>query len=418
MQLMNHTIPAAAVPIIRRVAIPGSKSMTYRALMIAALADGASELSDIYINNNILTFVNVLHALGFMIQLDKANRTCIIGGNGGKIPKTEASLFLNGAQVPTKYLLAACAGTNGTYTFDGEQSLRDEPLGTLLNTLVRFGAKLQPHNTMHLPLSLEGADGLKGGEVELDAASHHSSALLMIAPYAEKPIVIKTNETILKPYIEMTCEMMADFGVLVRRMHRGRYAVPTPQRFIARDYVIEPDLSLAANFFAASAITGGQITIQPIDRQKSKQSEVAFLNILEKMGCVIIENDIGLTLIGPSELKGINADMRPFPTALMPLAAIAPFATSPTTMTNITAHQLKLMRDELKKMGCQLESGHDWLKIYPSDLTAADIDTHEDPRIAMAFAIIGLKIPNMRILRADCVSKLYPDFFDVWDSML
>jgi 3-phosphoshikimate 1-carboxyvinyltransferase len=217
--------------------------------------------------------------------------------------------------------------------------------------------------------------------------------------------------------------MMADFGVLVRRMHHTRFFVPVPQHYEARDYVIEPDLSTASYFFAAAAVTAGEITIQKIDRAHSRQGDVKFLTVLEKMGCIVSETAAGLKVQGPSVLQGVSVDMRDYSDTFMTLAAIAPFANSPTIITNIghtqwqESNRIVAMRQGLEQLGVTVDSGPDWIKIYPGEPHAGVIDSHHDHRIAMAFSIIGLRVMGVEIHNAECVSKTCPNFFTLWESL-
>jgi 3-phosphoshikimate 1-carboxyvinyltransferase len=217
--------------------------------------------------------------------------------------------------------------------------------------------------------------------------------------------------------------MMADFGVLVRRIHSGRFTVPIPQRYHARDYRIEPDFSTASYFFAAAAVTGGRVTIQSVNRKASRQGDVEFLTVLEKMGCHVDESAAGLTVQGPADLQGVSVDMRHYSDTFMTLAALAPFAKTPTSITNIgharkkESDRIAVMRTELQKLHVKVEEGQDWLRIYPSDPQPATIDSHNDHRIAMAFAIIGLRVAGIHILDAECVSKTCPDFFQMWETL-
>ncbi len=412
---MNQAIPATKVA--AKIHIPGSIAMTYRAIFLGALADGVTELRNVFISHDILGLINALREMGLMIQLDQETRTCIIGGAGGKLPRENGKLFFDNGKKEAILMLTICANSAGIFDFDSSESLKS-PIFTYNIALTRLGAKVSANQ-------IEGQDGLKGGEVELlhDDSAIYISALLMIAPFAKKPILIKTDDSISQPLIEMTCEMMADFNVLVRRMHRGRYSVPVPQRYLARDYVIEPDLSIAINFLASAAVMGTSITIQPVSRNTSKQSEIEFLQVLEKMGCLIIENEFGLTLQGPDELKGVNVDTRHFPDAFMTMAAIASFATTPTTITNIRkmhtkdGERLSLMHKELEKLQAKVEEGKDWLKIYPSNLQPAVLDAHDDPHMAMALSIIQLKLPGIEIKGVEVAEKICPGFLSLWNKL-
>lgn len=423
---MKQSIGSVKTPIKARVIIPGSKSMTNRALLLASLAEGVSELFDILLSADTLAFIDALKMLGVSIQVNEEARTCIIAGGGmGRFPKKEASIWCADAGTVARFLLTACAASPGTYHFNGSPHLCDRPISSLMQTLRSQGAKFIPEDAEKMPFTILGADRLRGGEIEIEGVetSQFLSSFLMLAPYAKLPVVLKTQEMVSSPYVDMTCAMMADFGVLVRRMHQSRFSVPGPQRYESRDYIIEPDLSTASYFFAAAAVTGGEVIIQPIKRDESKQGDVEFLIVLEKMGCTVTETPVGLKVEGPKELKGVNADMRDFSDTFMTLAAIAPFATTPTTITNIghtrlqESDRIAVMRKNLEALQVRVEEGHDWIKIYPSDPVAGVVDSYNDHRIAMAFSIIGLRVPGMEIDKAECVAKTCPEFFELWREM-
>lgn len=423
---MNKRIQAINRPVHAMVTIPGSKSITNRAFLLAALADGVSEINDVLVSDDTLAFVEALHALGIAIQLDKENHTCLIAGAGGSFPNQEATIACGEAGTVARFLLAACANSRGIYHFDGAEALRKRPFAGLLSILSQQGATLIPENATTLPLTLLGVQALAGGHIEVDSSQtgQFLSALLMIAPFAHSPFILQTQQLVSQPYIEMTCAMMADFGVMVHRLHQEKFTVPVPQRYQARNYRVEPDLSTASYFFAAAAVTGGELTIQAFDRKKSKQGDRLFLEVLEKMGCIVTDSEAGLTVRGPRQgLQGINIDMRDFSDTFMTLAAIAPFAETPTTITNIrhTRHKesdrISAMHSGLLQLKIQVAEGPDWLRIYPSHPVAGKIKSHYDHRIAMAFAIIGLRVPGIEIENAECVTKTCPEFFTLWDAL-
>lgn len=423
---MKQSIRSTKQPIHAHVIIPGSKSITNRALLLAALADGVSELSGMLISDDTRAFVNALHALGIVIQLDEADRSCIVGGSGGQFPRSEATIWCDSAGTVARFLLAACAASSGKYFFDATPQLRQRPIEPLVKVLCAQGAKVTPEDATHMPFTIKGTNNLSGDHIEIDGkeTGQFISALLMIAPFAKSPVEITSEDIVNRPFVDMTCTMMAEFGVLVRRMHRARFLIPVPQRYKATDYVIEPDLSTASYFFAAAAVTGGEITIQAFDRENSKQGDVKFLFILEKMGCEIIESAKGFAVKGPKELRGVNADMRDFSDVFMTLAAVAPFAKTPTTITNIghtrlqESNRIAVMREGLEKLQVKVEEGADWLKIYPSEPKGGVINSHQDHRIAMAFAVIGLRVPGVEINGASCVSKTCPEFFELWEKIV
>lgn len=418
---MKRSIQPINKPVQASIKIPGSKSITNRALLLAALADGISEISSILISDDTTAQIEALRQLGIMIQYDESHQTCIVAGCNGRFPKKEASIWCAEAGTVARFLLAACATSPGQYFFDGSERLRERPIALLLDALQRQGAKI---TATKMPLTIQGREGLLGGEIEIDGSQSGQfiSAILMAAPFAQTPIIIKTTNLVSRSFVDMTCAMMAEFGVLVRRFHHDYFLIPVPQRYTARDYVVEPDLTTASYFFAAAAVTGGQVTIQPVMLAQSKQGDANFLKLLEKMGCAVTENPSGLSVKGPAELHGVNVDMRDSSDAFMTLAAIAPFAVTPTTITNIShtrlqeSNRITVMRQELEKLHVKVEEGPDWIRIYPGTPQSGTIDAHNDHRIAMAFSIIGLRV-GVDIDGAECVSKTCPGFFNLWETL-
>jgi len=420
-QLIRHRIQ----PIQARVLIPGSKSMTNRAMLLAALADGVSEITGILVSDDTLAFAQALHELGVRVHLDQANCACIITGNAGRFTKKSTVIWCAESGITARFLLAVCASSAGVYHFDGNEVLCNRPIATLLEVLRRQGIETDPSDVKQMPLTLIGVDGLAGGEIEIDGSESGQfiSALLIAAPMARVTMDITTKNVVSNPFVEMTAAMMAEFGVLVRRLPQGRFIVPVPQKYKARHYQVEPDLSTASYFFAAAAVTAGQVTIQPVNLNLSKQGDAAFLKILAKMGCEIISTTTALTVKGAVELRGVNVDMRDYSDTFMTLAAIAPFAKSPTTITNIAhtrrqeSDRITAMRNGLEKLGVKVEEGSDWIKIHPSTPVAGTINSHHDHRIAMAFSIIGLRVAGIVIENSECVSKTCPQFFQLWESL-
>lgn len=422
---MQRKIREVRGTIVADLIIPGSKSMTHRALLLASLADGVSEISGMQTGIQTLDLLSALHQLGIAAQFDSQSRSCIVAGGSGQFPKKQATLWLSHGRTLTHFLLAATAQTQGLFYFDGPKRLRNIPLEIPLHILCRQGAQITPNDASHLPFTLAGADSLEGGDVTLDNAVHAAfiSALFMIAPFARSAFHFTILNHTESYYLEMTCNMMAQYGVLVHRIHQGQFKIPVPQRYFARDYTVEADFALAAYFFAAAAITNGEITIQAVKHYLSKQRDVIFLSLLEKMGCQIRETHRGLTVKGPATLQGIETSLTDFNDTFAALAAIAPFAKSPTHITHTgelsekESKRLQAINAEFIKLGIQVESGDNWLKIFPSKIKSGTLDSHDDHCLAMAFSLIGLKIPGITIANADCVAKVYADFYTEWDKL-
>lgn len=423
---MKQVIPTVESPMRACIVLPGSKSITNRALLLAALAEGKSTISDLLISDDTLALIHALQQLGVVVHLDKISCSCVVVGVSGQFPNNETSIWCADAGTVLRFLLAACAASSGNYHFDASLQLRNRPIFSLLQTLCDQGASVLPVDAQKLPFILKGAGQLAGGKIEIDGAetSQFASALLMASPFAKEPMMLTMRDREISPYVEMTCAMMSDFGVKVQRVSSVTFSVSLPQYYKACDYTVEPDFSTASYFFAAAAITNGEVTIQRVSRARTLQGDAAFLSVLEKMGCQITEDQLGVTVKGPLQLDGIEVDMRNFSDTFMTLAAIAPFAKTPTTITNIghtryqESNRITAMRKNLETLQVRVEEGSDWIRIYPSVPQAGQVDSFQDHRIAMACSLIGLRVRGIEINGAECVAKTCPDFFDLWKSLI
>jgi 3-phosphoshikimate 1-carboxyvinyltransferase len=294
----------------------------------------------------------------------------------------------------------------------------------LVDSLTQLGAKLEPTNNCP-PVKIH-ANRLPGGKTTIagDISSQFLSALLMVAPYAQSPIEIKvTTELNSKPYVDMTISIMKDFGVEIERDGYHRFTIHPNLYSLISNYAIESDASAASYFFAAPAICGGKVRVENISRH-AKQGDIAFLNILQQMGCSVEEMDRCLQVTGRAPLQGVDVDMRDIPDTAQTLAAIAPFASSPTRIRGIASARVKetdrvhATCTELARLGVRVEEHDDGMTIYPcTAFQAANIQTYNDHRMAMAFSLIGLRVPGVTIENLACVSKTFPNFFEVLDSL-
>lgn len=422
---MQQKIAAAVGPIVAKLSLPGSKSISLRAILLTALANGVSELSGLYINEEVQTFVNALYQLGIVAQLDEKEQSCIIAGGNGKFPKKQASLWCDNAEAVSRFLLSACAISAGVYYFDGAQTLRERSISPLLTILRMQNVQFIPSDIHNMPFTIVGADGLEGGEIRLDGihSAIIASSLLMIAPYARNPVTIFVSDHVDHTSIELTISIMAEFGVLVHKIHHNQFMVPVPQHYQARDYQIEPNLTLAVYFFAAAAITGGEITIEALKRSQAKQAEIKFLSLLERMGCRISETPIGITVKGKKELSGIDISLREFSDIFVALCAIAPFATTPTRITHVgnmrrkDSDRMFAVKTEWSRMGIRVELGADWIEIFPSQPQPGLVNSHHDYRIAIGLSLIGLRTPGTIINHAEYVNRAFPNFYTLWQEL-
>lgn len=422
---MQEPIHPANGPIDAKLNVPGSKNMSHQALLLGALADGVSEITNLHLGKHTLFLLNALRQLGIVTQLDTKERSCIIAGGGGKFPKKEASIWCDGTKALVQYFLTACSASPGVFYFDGAENLRQKSFTSLLDILRLQGAQIIPGNTSQLPFTLIGSDTIEGGEINLMKKEDHLliSALLITAPYARSPFYFNMIDSANLFDIEMTSCMMAEFGVLVHRIHQSLFMVPVPQRYQPKNLTIEADFSIAVYFFAAAALTCGKMIIQPTRYHQSKQVDVRFLAILEQMGCHIKDSSAGISLQGPKQLAGVDITLSVFSDTFLALAAIAPFAKSPVRiehigdMTKKERRYMHTIKTQLLKMNIHVETDEQWIKIFPGTPRPNIIDTDHDPHIAMAFSLIGLKIPGIIIDHAECVKNVIPEFYVLWKKI-
>ena len=414
---INH--PLSAI-----VRVPGSKSLTNRALLIAALANGNTRITNALFSDDSKYFAKALKTLGFDVQLDEVNSEVVVTGLGGRIPSKKAELFIGNAGTAARFLSAFLTLGHGKFVLDGDSRMRERPIGDLIDAFHQLGVELEATNNCP-PVEIF-AKGLPGGKTKIagNISSQFLSALLMVAPYAKSPIEIEvTTELNSKPYVDMTIAIMQEFGVQVERQEYEHFVIKPSSFSPLSSYSIESDDSAASYFFSAPAICGGTVRVENISRH-SKQGDIVFLDILQQMGCMINEDHNSIEVFGTSSLKGIDVDMRDIPDTAQTLAVIAPFASSPTRIRGIASARLKETDRvqatciELERLGVRVEEHEDGMTIYPCDkIQPATIQTYNDHRMAMAFSLIGLRIEGITIENPACVSKTFPGYFEVLDRL-
>jgi 3-phosphoshikimate 1-carboxyvinyltransferase len=436
-------------PLNAAVRVPGSKSLTNRALLIASLANGKTRLTNALFSDDSRYFAKALQTLGFDIRLDEVNHSMIVTGLGGKIPASKAEIFIGNAGTAARFLSAFLTLGHGEYILDGEPRMRERPVGDLVEALSQLGADVQSiqnsefrilNSSICPPVKIT-ASGLRGGKTTIagDVSSQFLSALLMVAPYAQSPIEIEVaTELNSKPYVDMTIAIMKDFGAEVERKGYEYFRIPLTQYELRNtqpvtrnpalsevegSYPVESDASAASYFFAAPAICGGTVKVENITR-KSVQGDIAFLDVLSKIGCVITEEENSIRVTCNSQPIGLDMDMRDVPDTAQTLAAIAPFANSPTRIRGIASARVKetdrvsATCAELKRLGVQVEEHADGMTIYPCEkFIPAVIQTYNDHRMAMAFSLIGLRFDGVTIENPSCVSKTFPNYFEVLSEL-
>jgi len=406
--------------------IPGSKSLTNRALVVAALAEGSSTLTGCLLAEDTEVMVRALEALGIPVVVEGTTMT--VRGQGGRIPAWEASLDLRLSGTSIRFLTALVSLGRGRYLLDGNERMRARPIQDLLNALTSLGARVDAAFETGCPPVIVEAAGLKGGwaTVAGDRSSQYLSALLMAAPYAQTPVTLEVEgELLSKPFVDMTLKLMQDFGVTVVREGYRRFAVPTG-RYRARSYEIEGDAMAAGYLWAAAAITGGRVRVENVGRG-SVQGDKRLANVLERMGCTVTWTGTSCEVVGPAGgLKGGTFDLNDMSDQAQTLAVVALFADTPVRVTNVwnlrikETDRLRALHTELSKLGARVEEGRDYLVVHPlraPPRAPVEIDTYGDHRMAMAFALAGLKLPGVVIRDPGCVAKTFPEFFSVLEAL-
>ncbi|ECE7568945.1 3-phosphoshikimate 1-carboxyvinyltransferase [Salmonella enterica] len=401
--------------------LPGSKSVSNRALLLAALACGKTVLTNLLDSDDVRHMLNALSALGINYTLSADRTRCDITGNGGALRAPGAlELFLGNAGTAMRPLAAAlCLGQN-EIVLTGEPRMKERPIGHLVDSLRQGGANidyLEQEN--YPPLRLRG--GFTGGDIEVDGSvsSQFLTALLMTAPLAPKDTIIRVKgELVSKPYIDITLNLMKTFGVEIANHHYQQFVVKGGQQYHSLGrYLVEGDASSASYFLAAGAIKGGTVKVTGIGR-KSMQGDIRFADVLEKMGATITWGDDFIACTR-GELHAIDMDMNHIPDAAMTIAITALFAKGTTTLRNIYNWRVKetdrlfAMATELRKVGAEVEEGHDYIRITPpAKLQHADIGTYNDHRMAMCFSLVALSDTPVTILDPKCTAKTFPDYFE------
>ncbi|MEI7268150.1 3-phosphoshikimate 1-carboxyvinyltransferase [Pectobacterium versatile] len=402
--------------------LPGSKSVSNRALLLAALAEGKTRLTNLLDSDDVRHMLTALTALGVEYHLSSDRTVCEISGLGGAFTASQPlELFLGNAGTAMRPLAAALCLTDGDIVLTGEPRMKERPIGHLVDALRQGGAKidyLEQEN--YPPLRLHG--GFQGGEISVDGSvsSQFLTALLMTAPLAAQDTQISIQgDLVSKPYIDITLHMMKAFGIEVRHENYQQFFVAGRQQYRSPgDYLVEGDASSASYFLAAAAIKGGVVRVTGVGRN-SVQGDIRFADVLEKMGATVrwgedyIECERG-------ELYAIDMDMNHIPDAAMTIATAALFAQGgTTTLRNIynwrvkETDRLAAMAIELRKVGAEVEEGNDYIRITPpTKLKAAEIGTYNDHRMAMCFSLVALSDTPVTILDPKCTAKTFPDYFE------
>lgn len=403
-----------------QLAVPGSKSLTNRALPLAALASGTTRVTGALVAEDSEVMIRALRDLGVTLRVD--GTTVIVEGVGGPLPAQAARLDLRLSGTSLRFLTAILAAGQGEYVLDGNARMRERPVQDLLDALIGLGAHAGGVDGRP-PVTLT-ARGLSGGEMAVrgDVSSQFLSGLLMAAPLAHGPLVVNVDgELLSKPFVDMTLDVMGHFGVTARRDGYRRFELQ-PTTYVARDYAVEGDAMAAGYFWAAAAVTGGDVTVTNLGAG-TRQGDARLAAVLQRMGCRVTWQPGSVTVTGPEPggLCGGEFDLNDMPDQAQTLAVVGLFAAEPVRITNVAnmrvkeTDRLSAMTRELTRLGARVEEGADSLTVWPLGAAPGSqtlLRTYGDHRMAMALAVAGTRLPGVVIEDPGCVAKTYPGFFD------
>jgi 3-phosphoshikimate 1-carboxyvinyltransferase len=409
-----------------RVDLPGSKSLSNRVLLLSMLAEGTTQIQNLLDSDDVRYMIGALEKLGITLQETREKNEISVEGCSGGIPKSDLELMLGNAGTAMRPLTAALTLGQGRYVLDGVPRMRERPIVDLVEGLQQLGAKVRLLNGPPGPPVEILAQGLPGGTARIkgSVSSQFLSAILMAAPGAEKDVTLEIDDTLVSmPYVEMTLALMERFGVHVENRDFQEFHIPGKQTYHSPgDFFVEGDASSASYFLAGAAITGGTVTVHGCGTE-SLQGDSKFAEVLEQMGAETQWQPHSVTVRG-NTLKGVDLDMNRMPDAAMTLAVAALFAEGTTKIRNVynwrlkETERMKAVTTELRKLGAEVEEGDDYLIIDPPDqIQSTEIETYDDHRMAMAFSLAACGAESVTILDPGCVSKTFPDYFEVLKSV-
>ena len=413
-----------------KVEVPGSKSVTNRALLLASMAHGKSVLTNVLFSDDSRSFMDCLVKLGYDIVINEAAKTVEL--IGGAVPHKTAHINVRSAGTSARFITAMLAATSGEYVIDASLQMKARPMKPLMDVLVSLGCEVAYlEQDGHLPCRINGGN-LSGGEVTIDGerSSQFTSALLMTGPLHSNDLCIKAlGKETSKSYIAITLEMMKQFGcnAVDTPNGNGTYIVRAGQRYVPQAYKIEPDVSSACYFYAAAALSGESVLVKDVRFDcLQKQGDIGFLRILEQMGCRVSETHEGIALTGSDKLRGIDVDMNDCSDQAITLAVVAAFATTPTTIRNIEhikyqeSNRVEAVLTELTKLGIKCEEIDDvggGIRIYPRVPKAGVVETYDDHRMAMAFYLMKFRVKGIEVANPSCVGKTFENYFYVMNEV-
>ncbi|GGB95991.1 3-phosphoshikimate 1-carboxyvinyltransferase [Marinobacterium zhoushanense] len=408
------------------VQLPGSKSLSNRILLLAALAEGETLVTNLLDSDDVRHMLNALTLLGVRYELAEDRRSCKVQGIGGPFKANRAELFLGNAGTAMRPLTAALCLGQGEFTLTGEPRMYERPIRDLVDALRPLGADIKYLGDEGFPPLLIDAQGLKGGEVSIkgNISSQFLTALLMAAPLASDDLTIVVDgELVSKPYIDITLHSMKLFGVEVINDNYQRFIVKAGQHYRSPgEVMVEGDASSASYFLAAAAIAGGTVRVYGVGSD-SVQGDKAFAEVLGKMGAQVSYGPTWVE-VTKGELNGVDLDLNAIPDAAMTIATTALFAKGPTAIRNVynwrvkETDRLSAMATELRKVGADVVEGEDFIEITPpAEILSAAIDTYDDHRMAMCFSLAAFGSAPITINDPGCTRKTFPEYFELFKQI-
>jgi len=417
--MKKYIVPLLTKKITHKVSVPGSKSITNRALMLAAFSNGTTKLLNVLKSDDTKYMLEALQELGLQVQ--ETETSFIIEGKGGKFATGDKNIFLGNAGTATRFLTAAMILRQDKTTIDGVERMRSRPIQDLVDGLRQMGATVETE-TGCPPVMVQGNKNLLSKVVmKGDKSSQYFSALMQVAPLLPQGLEIQVEgDLVSKPYINITCDVMNEFGVQVENNNYQNFHIKH-QEYQAQDYSVEGDASATSYWFALAAVTGSKITVDNVP-YTSAQGDIHLVDVLEKMGCIVKKEGKSITVTGPEQLKALGEiNMNAMPDVAMTLAIIAAVADGETHIVDVANMRIKetdrifALVTEMKKMGIDCEELPEGLIVRGTkNRHGADIETYDDHRMAMCFAVLGTVTKGVNILDPLCCSKTYPKFFEEW----
>lgn len=407
------------------VVVPGSKSMTNRALLLAALSVNKTILRGVLFSDDSRHFLGSLVSLGFDLDIDEDNKVVTIQGTGGDIPNKTGTINVGSAGTAARFLTAMLALSDGEYVIECSEQMKKRPMAELFKVLTDMGAEFTYlEEDMHLPARVKG-NGRQCKDITMDISksTQFLSAMLMVTPVTESGITIQiSSEKKTGAYIKITMDMLKSFGVEVS-FDGSSYKVQGNQSVNIGDYYIEPDVSAACYFYGIAALTGGEIVVKNVFNS-SVQGDLKFINVLEKMGCEVSETADGIKVKGTGKLRAVDINMNDFSDQALTLAAIAPFAEGQTVIRNVghirgqECNRMAAIVNELTRCGIDCKEIGDDIYINQGCPHGAEIETYEDHRVAMSFTLLGLMTDGITILNPMCCKKTFENYYDVLEKLI